>query len=142
METPTITTAAYGTASMFGDPAADFRARRVPGHIFHAAVQAATPQQQKEDDSMSTQRRLVRVMMVDPHPDVPMDHALLHDSKEVFTDKDDRELFFDMPVAELLRAHNAKRVTWPDKAVKDRVQMLEPVRIRDLKMHVIEIAKF
>jgi len=97
--------------------------------------------QPKKEIAMS-ERRLVRVVMVDPHDDVPVETALLYDSKEQFTDKTDQELFFDMPVAELLRVHNEKRVKIVDKAVKERTQYLDPARIRDLKMLVVTLAKF
>lgn len=95
----------------------------------------------KEAD-MSEKRRLVRVLMVDPNDDVPVESALLYDSKEVFTDKTDQELYFDIPVVDILKAHNEKRTKLVNKAVKDRTEYLEPARIRDLKMLVIALATF
>lgn len=89
-----------------------------------------------------SERRLVRVVMVDPNDDVPTEGALLYDSKEVFTDKTDQELYFDIPVADLLKAHNDKRTKIVNKAIKERTEYLEPARIRDLKMLVITLAKF
>lgn len=99
-----------------------------------------TDHQPDEEDQM--ERRLVRVIMIDPNENVPTDIALLHDSKEIFTDKTNQELFFDIPIADILKAHNDKRAKLVDKSVRDRTQYLEPARIRDLKMTVVELAKF
>ncbi len=89
-----------------------------------------------------SERRLVRVLVVDTDENIPTSDALLHDSKEVFTDKTDQELYFDVPIQELLKAHNEKRVKILDKEVKERKEYLEPARIRDLNMLVITIAEF
>lgn len=118
----------------------ELQKQRILGQL--QAVQpklAAIPQ--PPEDPMS-ERRLVRVVMVDPNDDVPTEIALLYDSKEVFTDKTDQELYFDIPVADLLESHNDKRTKIVDKKVKERTEYLEPARIRDLKMLVITLAKF
>lgn len=104
-------------------------------------AQAAAPQPQKEAPQMN-QKRLVRVVMVDPHKDVPPESSLIYDSKEVFTDKTDQELFFDMPVAQLLKDHNEKRTKIVNKDVKDRTEYLEPARVSHLKMLVVTLATF
>lgn len=87
-----------------------------------------------------SKRRLVRVIIADPDENVPVANALLHDSGEIFTDKTDQELFFDVALADLLKQHNERRITFRDKSIKDREQMLEEARIRDLTMVVIDIA--
>lgn len=118
--------------------------KRVPGldRISAAVIpQNIQPNPPQGSEPMS-ERRLVRVVMVDPHEHVPTEMALLYDSKELFTDKTDQELYFDMPVAELLKTHNDKRTKLVDKSVKERTQYLDAARIRDLKMLVITLAKF
>lgn len=118
--------------------------RRVLTQLMAATATPATaPQPQpKEMIVVSDKRRLVRVLVVDPHEDVPVESGLLYDSKEVFTDKTDQELYFDVPVAQLLKEHNEKRTKVVNKSVKDRTEYLEPARIRDLKMLVIALATF
>lgn len=98
-------------------------AQDVPGEIFK---------------SMS--KRLVRVFLVDPNESVPLDASMLYKSEEKLTDLTDQELFFEIPVQELLTKHNALRVTLVDKAGTKRSNkdvMLEPAKIRDLTMTVL-----
>jgi len=88
-------------------------------------------------------RRLVRVIIADPHPDIPLNKAILYNGEEHFTDATDNELFFEVPIQELLKQHNDKvRSMTKNSAVKDRTEYLTPARIRDLKMTVINIASF
>ncbi|MBN1888882.1 MAG: hypothetical protein JW850_12885 [Thermoflexales bacterium] len=79
-----------------------------------------------------SKRRMVQVYIVDPDEDVPLDKALLHASDPRLTDLTDDELFFDVGVKSLLEKHNELR---------DELG-LGPTRIRDLKMLVVEIARF
>ncbi len=93
----------------------------------------------------NTQRRLVQVYIVDPNENVPLDKAVLYKGDEKLTDLTDQELYFEIPVQELLTKHNALRVTLLDKdATKrsDKDRFLEPAKIRDLRMAVINIAQF
>lgn len=86
--------------------------------------------------------RLVQIFIADTDPMVPLAERLLHQTAPTVTDLTDQELFYDLPIRDILDAHNAKRVKLYDKRVKDRTQMLEPLRIRDLKMNVVTIALF
>lgn len=150
---PTMIATTYGTSAAYNvfDNNAQWSAatpdavRRMVPALDRIAVTAMAqniqPNPPKGSEVMS-ERRLVRVVMVDPHEHVPTDIALLYDSKELFTDKTDQELYFDMPVADLLTRHNDKRTKIVDKSVKERTQYLDPARIRDLKMLVITLAKF
>lgn len=157
METPTIMATTYGNAAAYNvfDSGAgvgvafpfpdsnEYQQAPLRSLVSPAAVKTRIliANQPKEEEIMS-ERRLVRVLMVDPHEHVPTDTALLYDSKEVFTDKTNQELFFDIPIGEILKVHNEKRSKIIDKSVKERTQFLEPARIRDLKMVVIDLAKF
>lgn len=160
-EMPTFMATTYGDPSVFskrvssggqqnywgGAPNEDMIRRFVEQAQEHKRPRSTFPSladhetAEKEDEPMSD-RRLVRVLVVDPHEDVPTDSALLYDSKEVFTDKTDQELYFDVPMAKLLKEHNEKRTKVVDKSVKDRTEHLEPARIRDLKLLVITLAEF
>lgn len=89
--------------------------------------------------------RIVRVIIADPDSNLPLENRVLHDSKEITTDLDDRELFFEINIKEKLDAHNAVRAKTIDKeATKEKTKdvFLEPLRIRDLKMTVVTVAQF
>jgi hypothetical protein len=99
---------------------------------------------QKEKEIMSS-RRLVKVMIVDPNESVPLDKAVLVNEAEKITDLEDDEIFFDMDIKNILEKHNTYRITVIDKELsktKEKDVMLEPIRIKDLKMVVLTIAKF
>ncbi len=87
-------------------------------------------------------RRIVKVFIADTNESVPLEESLIFRSEEKFTDATDQELFFEIPIQEVLKAHNERRVKWRDKAIKDREAYLEPVRIRDLRMTVVTVASF
>lgn len=111
----------------------------------HQALYQHSHQPPPPTSMPTTARRLVQVFIADTDANVPLDNAMLYRGEPVFTDSTDQELYFDIPVAALLKEHNAKRITWPDKeasrkAGKDIV--LEPAKIRDLKMVVVTIAQF
>lgn len=86
--------------------------------------------------------RVVQVFIVDPDPKMPLADRLLHEGESHLTDKDDQELFFDLDIKTMLAEHNKKRTAVVDKSVKDRTEHLEPARIRDLKMTVVDVATF
>lgn len=86
--------------------------------------------------------RFVRVLIVDPNENIPLDKRLVYKGEEKFTDSSDTELYFEIDIKSVLDAHNAYRVTVRDKKVKEREEFLEPVKIRDLKMVVVNIASF
>lgn len=87
-------------------------------------------------------RRLVQVFIADPNENVPLNDSLLYRGDQHLTDATDQELFFEIDINMLLKAHNLKRVTFVDKKVKERVEHLEPIKIRELKMVVVTVAQF
>ena len=92
-----------------------------------------------------TNRRIVQVFIADPNDNMPLDKSVLYTGEQKLTDLNDTELFFEVPISELLKKHNAIRSTTLDKdaskkAGKDVV--LDPARIRDLKMVVVTVASF
>ena len=95
----------------------------------------------QELEQMTT-RRLVQVFIADPNENVPLDQALLYTGEQKFTDATDQELFFEIDINTILKSYNEKRVKFIDKKVKERTEYLEPAKIRDLKMVVVNIASF
>lgn len=88
--------------------------------------------------------RIVRVFIADPNENIPLDKRIIYKSEEFHTDLTDQELFFEANPAALLAAHNEYRVTVMDKKLssQQREVKLEPARIRDLKMVVVDVAVF
>jgi hypothetical protein len=87
-------------------------------------------------------RRLVQVLIVDPNENVPLEQCLLYKGEPKMTDATDQELFFEIDIKDILAKHNEKRVQIVDRKVKERTEHLEPAKIRDLKMVVVNIAAF
>lgn len=155
-ETPTISTVHYGSAAASMDMLAQMDA--CDRHDFgagHAAAAAALPKlmmmrqvgapttsNQETAKMAAPNRRLVKIIIIDPDENVPLDKCLLYSSAEKLTDATDQELFFEVDIKVLLDAHNDYRVTLRNKAVKERDEKLEPARIRDLRMVVVNIASF
>lgn len=88
--------------------------------------------------------RIVKVFIADSNENIPLLSRVLYTGEEKLTDLDDNELFFEIPIKALLDAHNEKRVTVIDKKKSTAVNqvLLEPARIRDLKMVVVDVAVF
>lgn len=95
--------------------------------------------------NQATARRLVQVFIADPDPNVPLKSALLYRGELTFTDSTDQELYFEVPVATLLAAHNVERAKWLDREASKRAGkdiFLEPARVRDPRMVVVNVASF
>lgn len=89
--------------------------------------------------------RIVRVFVVDPNENLTLNERVIYKSDEMLTDLTDQELFFEANPAALLVAHNELRVKTIDKRASERANknvFLEPARIRDLKMVVVDVASF
>jgi hypothetical protein len=114
-----------------------------PTHAFMAIDPAdCLPVAEGEVEDM---RRIVQVFIADTTEDIPLDNGLLHQGEPKFTDLTDEELFFEIGMKDLLDKHNEIREkTLDKKATKKsgRDVYLEPARIRDLKMVVVDIAVF
>lgn len=89
-----------------------------------------------------SKRRLVQVIVVDPNENIPLEYCVLYQGDQRLTDLNDQELFFELDIKALLEKHNAIRTKVRDKKVKEREEFLEPAKIRDLKMVVVNIAEF
>lgn len=89
--------------------------------------------------------RIVKVYIADPNTNLPLEKRVLYTGEEKLTDLTDQELFFEVPIKELLDKHNELRAKTVDKKASEkfgRDVFLEPVRIRDLKMVVTTVAQF
>jgi hypothetical protein len=109
-------------------------------NINHPLLGQMTPTQQQEKQTMSN-TRIARVIIADTNESLPLDKRILYMGEEKLTDLTDNELFFELPMADLLVEHNKVRTATKDKASKDG-EMLPAARIRDLRMVVVDIAKF
>ena len=88
--------------------------------------------------------RVVRVYIADTNVNIPVGKRLLYTGEETITELTDQELFFELDIKSLLAEHNKYRFGVKDKkhSSKDNVVYLEPVRVRDLVMTVVNIATF
>jgi hypothetical protein len=87
-------------------------------------------------------RRLVQVFIADPDENVPLEQSMLYSGDQKLTDATDQELFFEIDMKSVLEKHNAERIKLVNKKVKERTEYLEPAKIRDLKMVVVNVATF
>jgi hypothetical protein len=99
-------------------------------------------QPQPKEKPMTPSRRLVQVFIADPDENVPLEKALLYTGEQKLTDATDQELFFEIDMKSVLEAHNSERIKIINRKVKERTEYLEPVKIRDLKMVVVDVATF
>lgn len=96
-----------------------------------------------ERQQMAT--RLIRVFVLDPNENIKLEDRMIFSGKERLTDLTDQELFFELPMGDILTKHNELRAKTMDKDRSSKMGKeiyLEPVRIRDLKMTVLNIAAF
>ena len=148
METPTISNVAYGnstnTITDFVHPTrADVVTRDfVPGLEPQILYQPWPELILKEEIMSNTKRRLVKIFIADPDENVPVENCMLYSGEEILTEFTDQELFFEIPIKELLDSHNEMREKTEKETNKDKVEYLKKVRIRDLCMTVVTIAEF
>lgn len=108
----------------------------------HFQVLEVAPVEEGEVEDM---RRIVQVFIADTTEDIPLEFGLLYQGEPKFTDLTDEELFFEIGMKGLLDKHNIIREETLDKKAtrkSGRDVFLEPARIRDLKMVVVDIAVF
>ena len=90
-------------------------------------------------------RRFVRVLIVDPDERVLAENALLYVGKPYLTDMTDEEIFLALDVGTMIAKYNAIRETTPDEEEtrkRGKDVYLPPIKIRDLAKRVIVIARF
>lgn len=121
---------------------ANYRAYNQLASLAQANLMQPYPQQEKPKVADKISRRIVKVYIMDPDENVPLDKSLLYEGDETLTDLTDQELFFEVDIKTILADHNTYRKTLVNKKIKDRTEHLDAVKIRELKMVVVEIAKF
>lgn len=141
---PEITSSSYTVTTTAGEQWNDPVRLTGTGKDVFAGIEHKLKQAVEQDftEENELSKRLVRVLIVDPDELVPVDQSLLHDSKEMLTELDDQELYFEIDIKGEMAAHNERRAKIRDPEVKDREEFLEPVRVRDLRMMVVTIAEF
>jgi hypothetical protein len=94
----------------------------------------------------NSQRRIVQVFIADPDENIPLESAVLFKGEQKFTDLTDQELFFELPIKDILDKHNFScRANLLNKEATKRTGKdikLEPIKVRDLRMVVVNIATF
>lgn len=150
-EMPTLLAAAYTSNTMsaeqafqgFGD---ELGSRRVQlNHIMNQPSVIASPQPAIKQEPAMSVARIIKVFIADPNENLPLEKRVLYTGDEKLTDLTDQELFFEVPINEMLTKHNVDRVKTVDKtqaAKFGRDIFLEPAKIRDLKMVVVTVATF
>jgi hypothetical protein len=109
------------------------------------AIGAAIANQVRQEQQPVSSARIVKVFIADPNENLPLDKRILYKGDEMLTDLTDQELFYEVPIAEMLAKHNDFRKTVVDKKQAEKFGrdiFLEPARIRDLRMVVVDVAKF
>jgi hypothetical protein len=159
LDTPTIASSAYASSVhnlnndvkfanlVVGANGGALRANQAFGAQFQQtpsdrAINSIISNLKQEMDDMAAVRRLVKVIIVDPNENVSLTDCVLYNGEEKMTDATDQELFFEIDIKNVLDTYNAKRVLLIDKKVKERTEYLEPAKVRDLKMVVVNIASF
>jgi hypothetical protein len=140
-ETPTISNTAYTSTT---NSAADFMLGvqgAASGQKFFVVQQPTQPHSLPEPEPMTT--RIVKVFVADPDDSLPLESRVLYQGEEKLTDLTDQELFFELPIQDLMTKHNAIRIKTRDKEQSNsfgRDIMLEPIKVRDLKMVIVNVA--
>ena len=111
----------------------------VSGHRPLLRAHFNQPQQEMPNMAVAIGRRVVQVFVSDPNPNLSLENCLLYKGDVQVTDLTDQELYFELDIRKLLADHNEKRTKTVDKTIKDRVEYLEPAKIRDLKMSVVTV---
>jgi hypothetical protein len=113
--------------------------------FYQALVTDDKPKKKERPMAGQDKKRIVEVYIADSDENIPLDKALIYQGERKFTDLNDQELFFDIEIKPLLENHNEYRKTLVDKRASTKAGkdiMLEPIKIRDLKMTIVTIAEF
>lgn len=152
MELPSITASSYGSSLLDAKLLGGGMDRRISDgdaqKLIHALGQQAKPaapiNQLAKEITVST-ARIVKVFIADPNENLPLDKRVLYSGEEKLTDLTDQEMFYEVPINEILAKHNEVRKVTVDKKQAEKFGrdiFLEPARIRDLKMVVVTVAQF
>jgi hypothetical protein len=151
MELPTITKSAYASSAVdhmailgFGG-GLERRIQPAPQNVAQAIGMGIANQLLIQEQNTVSTARIVKVFIADPNDNLPLDKRVLYKGEEMLTDLTDQELFYEVPIADLLAKHNEYRKTVVDKKQAEKFGrdiFMEAARIRDLRMVVVDVAKF
>lgn len=146
-EMPSLTKSAYSTTAYNPTHSGLVQAGTAVGAIWHDPARPHKPAVQLQTQQFKPPMtiRIIKAYIADPNDNLPLDKRVLYSGPEKLTDLTDQELFFEIPINDLLKAHNEIRAKTVDKKASEKFGrdiFLEPVRIRDLKMVVVDIATF
>lgn len=74
-------------------------------------------------------RRIVRVFVTDPDPDLPLEHCVVYGGTELLTEDTDAELVLALNIPKLIADHNEKR----------RAAELKEIKWRDLRQVIATV---
>jgi hypothetical protein len=145
-ELPSMSTGSYTSSTLTGNQLfMPEQYKQVRNDFMQEALKAQSSIAPIKAEKAMASARIVKVFIADPNENIPLDKRVIYSGQEQLTDLTDQELFFDVPISELLSKHNELRKTTLDKKQSDkfgRDVFLEPARIRDLKMVVVSVAEF
>jgi hypothetical protein len=151
VELPTISKSMYASSVVDSMAALglagglDRRIQPAPGNIAQALGMGIANQLLAQEQQNVSTARIVKVFIADPNDNLPLDKRILYKGEEMLTDLTDQELFYEVPISEMLAKHNEYRKSVVDKKQAEKFGrdiFLEPARIRDLRMVVVDVAKF
>lgn len=133
----------WGTLELRGTTPRDWQNRRLILGGSPTYVDAVIETAKGQNMATTTNRRMVQIFIVDPEDSVPLDQCLVYKSEPAITDMDDQELLLNIPdLLGIIGKYNEQRIKLRNKSVKERVENLDPARLRDLKVHISILAKF
>lgn len=144
MEVPSISSSSYASNTITGNQLFIDQQAQNLGVIGNIGKAQILQQFQALKEQVMT-ARIVKVYIADSNDNLPLERRVLYTGTEKLTDLTDQELFFEVPINDLLKAHNDYRKTVVDKKQAEkfgREIFLESARIRDLKMVVVSVASF
>ncbi|MGZ3235772.1 MAG: hypothetical protein ACXU8A_00180 [Burkholderiaceae bacterium] len=142
-ELPGITAHKYASSSLSAGDISN-TANALIGSALNNVFHQQLKQTDKKEITMAT-ARIVKVFIADNNDNLPLEKRVMYSGEEKLTDLTDQELFFELPISDLLAKQNELRKTVVDKVQSEKFGrdiFLEPARIRDLKMVVVTVASF
>lgn len=103
---------------------------------------------QKEQEKMALPTsglRLVQVFIADTDKRLPIEDRILFRGDQKVTDATDQDLFYEIPIKDLIDKHNDHRKSLLDEEASNKFGrdiFLKPIAIRELTMTVVTVASF
>ena len=142
-----VGTALLGNTVGNSSPTSKIWARPTPDRSYESYItpKGEAPVADAKPAPTTVELRIVKIVIADVDKNLPVGKRIIHNGVEQVTDLTDDELFFEVPIVDLLKTHNelrAKTLNKTDTAKAGKDVFLEPIRVRDLRMVVVDIADF